>query len=172
MRSSLRMAGLPRRAVRQFGPALCRDQLRPAPVELAMVALAHAKLAGPAAELRVKALVPEAHLRVERHLPGHDAATGAGAFLPIVHVVLLEGAGRAEASHPGQPDRVLDVSRGGLVDEHPRPDLGLVGAARVPDAEGPRGGAQQREVREDGADDRINEARAGAEAVLHFRADL
>src|SRR5713101_2085452 len=160
MRSSLRMASLPRRAVRQFGPALGRDQLCPAPVELTMVALAHAILAGPAAELRVEALVAEAHLRVERHLPRHHAATGAGAFLPIVHVVLLEGARGAEAPHPGQPDRVLDMGRGGLVDEHPGPDLSLVRAARVPDAKGPRGGTQQREIRENGADDRVDQLRA------------
>src|SRR6266566_7591493 len=99
------MAGLLSRAVRQFGPVLGRDQLGPAPVELAVVALAHAILAGNAAELWIKALVPEPHLRVERHLPRHHAATGAGAFLPIVHVVLLEGARRTEAPHPGEPDR-------------------------------------------------------------------
>src|SRR5579864_8035288 len=130
------MARLPRRAVREVGPALCRDQIGPAAIELAMVRFAHAIFTGPAAERRIEALVPEPHLGVERHLPRHHAAAGAGAFLPIVHVVLLEGAGRAEAAHSGEADRFLDMRRGSLVDEHPRPDLGLVGAARMPDAKG------------------------------------
>src|SRR5947207_6632848 len=121
------MAWLPGRAIRQIGPALRRDQLCPAAIELAMVALAHPIFAGPAAEFRVKALVTEPHLGVERHLPRHHAAAGAGAFLPIVHVVLFEGTRGAEAPHPGDPDRLLDMRRGGLVDEHPRPDFGLVG---------------------------------------------
>src|SRR6516162_11696810 len=88
-------------AARHFGPALGLHQLRPAAIELAMIALAHAEIAGPGVETLVKALVPQTHLRVNRHAPRHHPATSAGAFLPIVHVVLLEGAGRAEAAHPG-----------------------------------------------------------------------
>src|SRR5580765_3030081 len=100
MTSSLRMVtlrmrcsplGLPRRATRQLGPVRRRHQLRPAPIETPVVALAHAKLAGPGPELRIEPLVTEAHLRVERHAARHHAAAGLGAFLPIVHVVLLEG---------------------------------------------------------------------------------
>src|SRR5437763_15529561 len=72
-----------------------RHQLGPAAVERAVIALAEARIAGPGAEPFVEALAAQAHLRVERHPAGDDAATGLRAFLPIVHVVLLEGAGRA-----------------------------------------------------------------------------
>src|SRR6516162_6135242 len=106
-------------AARHFGPALGCHQLRPAPVELTVVALAHAEVAGPGVETLVKALVSQTHLRVNRHAPRDDAATSAGAFLPIVHVVLLESAGRAEAAHAGQPHRFLDVRRCGLIDIDP-----------------------------------------------------
>src|SRR5271154_6388322 len=114
---------------------------------MAVVVLAVAILAGPGAERRIEAVVTEPHLRVQRHAPGHDAATGARAFLPIVHVVLLKGARRAEAAHAGKTDRLLDLRRRRLVDVDPRPHLGLVRTARVPDAEGARGRAQQREIR-------------------------
>src|SRR6516225_241508 len=87
-------------AVRHLGPALGLHQLGPATIELAMVALAHAEVACPALEVLVEALVPQTHLRVHRHAPRDDAAASAGALLPVVHVVLFEGAGRAEAPHP------------------------------------------------------------------------
>src|SRR6202035_1758059 len=99
------MAGSrPSIAARHLGPAVGPHQLRPAAIELAVVALAHAEVAGPAFEIFVEALVPQTHLRVDGHAPRDDAAAGAGTFLPIVHVVLLEGAGRAETPHPAQPD--------------------------------------------------------------------
>src|SRR6516225_4300634 len=106
-------------AARHFGPALGLHQLRPAAVELTVVALAHAKIAGPGVEALVKALVPKPHLRVNRHAPRHHPATSAGAFLPIVHVVLLKRARRAEAAHPGSPHRFLDVPRRRLIDIDP-----------------------------------------------------
>src|SRR5712692_11542756 len=80
-------------------PALGRHELSPAPVELPMVALAHAEVAGPGLEILVEPLVPEPHLGVQGHSPRHHSTTGAGALLPVVHVVLLEGARGAEASH-------------------------------------------------------------------------
>src|SRR5216683_2427256 len=122
-------------AIRQRGPVVGGHHLRPAPVELAMVALTHAPVAGPAVEAVVEPLMPDAHLGIERHAPRHDPLTGAGAFLPIVHVVLLEGARRAEAPDPGQADGLLDMRRRRLVGIDPGPDLGLVGSARLPDAE-------------------------------------
>src|SRR5712671_2480671 len=143
-------------AVRYPGPAVGGQQSRPAAIELAMVALADAVVAGPGVEAFVKALVPHAHLRVDRHASCHDAAAGLGAFLPIVHVVLLERAGGAEAAHAGMPDRLLDLRRCRLVDKDPGPHLGLVRPARLPDAEGARGRAQQREVWEHRADDRVD----------------
>src|SRR5215831_21105840 len=79
-------------------PPVGRHQLRPAPVELPVIALAHAKIAGPGLELLVEALVPQTHLRVHRQSLRDDTATGAGAFLPVVHVVLFEGAGRTDVS--------------------------------------------------------------------------
>src|SRR5215510_6076177 len=50
-------------------PALRRHELRPAPIELPMVALAHAEVARPGLQLRVEALVPQAHLRVQGQAP-------------------------------------------------------------------------------------------------------
>ena len=71
-------------------------------------------------------------------------------------IPVLETAGRAEPPNTGQPDRLLDVRRGGLVDVDPRPDLGLVATARMPDAKGARAGAEQGEVGKQGADDRAD----------------
>src|SRR6267154_2300771 len=83
-------------------PAVGGEQLRPAAIEPAMVALADAMVAGPGVEASVEVFVTHAHLRVDRHAARHDPAAGLGAFLPIVHIVLLEGAGRAEAAYPGE----------------------------------------------------------------------
>src|SRR6516225_4882602 len=91
---------------RHLSPAVGLHQLRPPPIKLPMIAFADAKVAGPSIEVLAKALVPEAHLRVRRHPPRSEAPTGAGAFLPVVHVVLLEGAGRAEPPHSGQAQRL------------------------------------------------------------------
>src|SRR6516162_3197556 len=126
-----------------------------------MVALAHAEIAGPGVETLVKALVPKPHLRVNRHAPRNHPATSAGAFLPVVHVVLLESARRAEAAHPGQAQRLLDVRWCSLVGVDPGPHLRLVRAARVPDAEGPRGGAKHRKIGEGSPDNRIDTGRTG-----------
>src|SRR5215472_5906423 len=159
-------------AARHRGPALGRHQLRPAPIELAVIALAHAEIAGPGLEVRVETLVAQAHLRVHRQSPRDDAATGAGAFLPVVHVVLLEGTGGAEASYSGQPDRLLDVRWCRPVSESPRPHLGVVGAARMPDAECAGSRAEHRKIGEGRADDRVDPLRAGPEPLLDLRADL
>src|ERR1700730_6508229 len=109
---------------------------------MAMVVLAHAGFASPGAECRIEAVVPEPHLRVEWHAARHDAATGTGTFLPIVHVVLLKRSRRAESAHPGQADLFFDVGRCGFVDKYPRPYFGLVRPTRVPDPEGARSRAQ------------------------------
>src|SRR5262245_27456952 len=119
-------------AVRQVAPAGSVHQLRPAAVERPMVALAEAGIADRGAEGGIEALVPEPHLVVDRHAPGHDAAAGLRAFLPIIHIVLLEGSGGAETAHPRQPERLLYFRRRGFVDKHPRPDLGLLRTARMP----------------------------------------
>src|SRR5215472_11739601 len=108
-------------------------------VELAVITLAHAEVADPGLQRVVVALAAEPHLGVESQPPRHRSAAGLGAFLPIVHVVLLERAGRAEAAHPGETDRLLDMRRRGLVDIDPRPHLGLVRTARMPDPERARG---------------------------------
>src|SRR6516162_9986786 len=98
-------------------PAFCCHQLGPAAVELPMIAFAKAGIAGPGAERWIKALVPEPHLIVYRQTPRGNATTGLGAFLPVVHVVLLKGAGRAEAANPGEAERFLDIARRSLVDK-------------------------------------------------------
>src|SRR5690349_3618052 len=101
--SALRMAPLRRRAVR----ALPRHQLGPAPVEAAVVRLAVAIVAGDGGEIRVEPLAAAAHLVIQRMTAGDDAAPGLGAALPVVHVVLLEGAAGAEHAGAGEADRLL-----------------------------------------------------------------
>src|SRR5438105_14467022 len=133
-------------AIRQRGPVVGSHHLRPAPIELPVVALAHAPVAGPAVEAVVEALVPEAHLGIERHAAGHDALAGAGAFLPIVPVVLLEGAGRAEAYDSGHADRFLDMRRRRLVGIDAGTDSGFAEHARQPDPERARGPPQHQDL--------------------------
>src|SRR5438132_3795152 len=113
-----------------------------------MVAFAVAVIAGQRSEILVEALMPQAHLVTERIAPGDDTSSGLGAALPVVHIVLLEGARRPEHPHPRQPNGLLDLGRGGLVGEDPSPDLGLVGPPRVPDAKRTRRRPQHRKVRE------------------------
>src|ERR1700724_2169549 len=86
-------------AVRHPGTAVGGERLRPAAVKLAGVALAEAVIPRPGAERRIEACAAEPHLVVDRHAARCDAAAGLGALLPIVHVVLLEGAGRTETAH-------------------------------------------------------------------------
>ena len=75
-------------AARHLGPALGRHQLHPALIELRMIALAHAEIADPGIEVLIEALMSEPHLRVQERSPRHHSATGAGAFLPVVHIRL------------------------------------------------------------------------------------
>src|SRR5215469_12766188 len=159
-------------AARYLSPAVGPHQLGPAAVELAMITFAHAEIAGPGIEVRIEAFVPQTHLRVHGHAPRDHTAAGAGALLPVVHIVLLESAGGAEAPHTGQSHRFLDVRRRRFVDVDPRPHLGLVRTARVPDAECAGGGAEHRKIREGRADDRVDPTRAGPETLLDLRADL
>src|ERR1044071_5821854 len=97
-----------------------------------MVRLAVAVFAGHRLEVRIEAFVSEAHAVVQRIAPRDDAAPGLGAALPIVHVVLLEGAAGAEHAYPREAYRLLHLGRSRLVGIGPGPDLGLVGAARMP----------------------------------------
>src|SRR5207253_1263790 len=111
----------------------------------AVVRLTVAVVAGDRAELRVELLAAEAHRVIQRVAPRHRAAAGLGTALPIVHVVLLEGAAGAEDAGAGEADRVLDLLWRGLVGVDPGPDLRLVGAARMPDPQGARGWPQDRQ---------------------------
>src|SRR5713101_4416029 len=140
-------------------PALGRHELGPAPVELPMVALAHAEVAGPGLEIRVEALMAQPHLCVQRVPAGDHPTTGARALLPVVHVVLFESPRGAKAPHPSQPYGFLDLWRRSSVRVDPRPDLGLIRPPWVPDTEGAGGGAEQGEVREHRAHDGVDEAR-------------
>src|SRR5438046_907227 len=81
---------------RGFRPALGFHQLGPAAIEPAVVALAVAIVAGPGVQRLVEAFAAEAHLVIQILAPGDRTARCLGAALPIVHVVLLEGARRAE----------------------------------------------------------------------------
>ena len=67
-------------------------ELDPALVEVPMVAFAQAIFTGPGAELLVVSFVPEPHLIVQWVAPRHHPPAGLGTCLPVVHVVLLEGA--------------------------------------------------------------------------------
>src|SRR5215510_9327793 len=116
-------------------PGLGCHQLRPAPIELPMVALTEAGVAGPGLEVLAVTLMAQPHLQIQRIAPGDDPAAGAGTLLPVVHVVLLEGARRAKGPYPRQPHGLLDLRRGCCIHINPGPELNLVGAPRVPDAE-------------------------------------
>src|SRR5215469_11638255 len=166
---SLRMTSF---SVWQVTPARGVHQRRPAAVKFPVVALAEAGVAGPGAERAVEALMPAAHLIVDRQAPRHDAAAGLRAFLPIVHIVLFEGSGWTEPTHAGEPERILHCRRRSLVDKHPRPDLGLLRAAWMPYAQCARGPPQQREIREHRADDRVDEGRARAQPLVDLGPDL
>src|SRR6516225_3817058 len=103
--------------------------------------------------------------------PCDGATAGLDTALPIVHVILLEGAGGTENTCPGEPDRLLDLRGCSLVGIDPGPDFGLFGPARMPHAEGPRSRPQHREVGKDRADDRLHATKARAETRRHFRQD-
>src|ERR1700746_512172 len=133
---------------RYFRPALGPHQLRPTAIELTMVAFAHTEITGPSVETLVEPLMPQSHLGVDGKLPRHHATTGLRALLPVVHIVLFEGARRAETPYAGQPYRLLDVGRRRLIGIDPRPHRGLFGTPRLPHPEGARGRAQHREIRE------------------------
>src|SRR6266851_4811482 len=152
-------------------PALGRHELRPALVELPMVALAKAVVAGPGLEVLVVALMAQPHLHIQRIAPGDDPAAGAGTLLPVVHVILLKGARRAEAPHPSQPHGLLDLGRGRFIHIDPGPELDLVGSPWVPDAERARGRAEERKVGKHRADDGINHTVSETQARLHLQAD-
>ena len=101
-----------------------------------MVALAEAGVAGPGLQVFVEPLVPQSHLHVEFNPPGNDPPAGLGAFLPMVHVVLLEGARRAEALDGVLAYRLPDFGKGCFVHVAPRPYFDLVRASRVPNTKG------------------------------------
>src|ERR1051325_196155 len=123
---------LPLTSRSQVGPARARQQAGPVAVKGAVVAFAVAIVAGEAAEIPVEALAPQPHPVAQAERPRHHAARGLCAALPVVHVVLLEGAGGAEYPHAGETNGFLDLGRRRLVGVDPSPDLGLLGAARVP----------------------------------------
>src|SRR5262249_23746135 len=88
----------------EIGPVVGRHQPSPTPVDPPVVDFAVAIVPGPGFQIFVEMLVAQAHLVAEEVAPGHRAPSGLGATLPIVHVVLLECAGRAKHPHPGQPN--------------------------------------------------------------------
>src|SRR5215831_17896370 len=73
-----------------IGPAVGGHELRPTLVEASWVEFTEAGIARPGSQVVVEALVPHAHLVVERIAPCHDALAGACTLLPILHVVLLK----------------------------------------------------------------------------------
>src|SRR4051812_19377974 len=105
------MFRFPRGRAFQRVPVGRLHQVGPSLVELAMIAFAEAIVADPGAECRIEPFVTKPHPVVERHAPRHHAATRLGAFLPVVHVILLERAGWTEATDSRLADRSLDLRR-------------------------------------------------------------
>src|SRR5207249_8546369 len=87
---------------RDLGQAVGCHELRPAPVEPAVVAFAVTVVARPGAAILIEVLVAQPHLVIEQGAPGHRASRGLCAPLPIIHVVLLKGAARAKHACSGK----------------------------------------------------------------------
>src|SRR5205823_2388124 len=81
-------------------------QLQPALIEVAMIVFAAAPVAGPAPHLFVEAVVPQPHSGIQHDALCHLAAGAACAFLPVVHVVLLEYARWTEHQDARQAERI------------------------------------------------------------------
>src|SRR5215469_7811907 len=148
-----------------------RHQLRPAPVKSAMVRLTVPVVAGYGSALRVEFFAPEAHLVTQRIAPRDNAAPGLRAALPIVHVVLLERSARAKYAGASEPYGLFHLRRRRLVGVNKCPALGLLGAARMPHADRPRGWPQHREIGEHRSRHRLAEARSRSEALRQIRLD-
>src|SRR5215469_12648594 len=102
----LPVVGLTSISLSDTRPTIGRHQLCPAPIEASMVDFTVTVVTGPSLQLFVESLVPETHLVTEKTAPGYHTSAGLRAALPIVHVVLLERAGRTEAPHASQSDRL------------------------------------------------------------------
>src|SRR5262245_59705742 len=98
-----------------------------------MVALAHAEIADPGLKALVESLMAQPHLRIQGIASGNRAAACARALLPVVHIVLLKSARGTEASDASQTHGCFHLRGGGLIDIDPRPHLGFLRSARVPD---------------------------------------
>src|ERR1700752_4025978 len=96
----------------ELRPAVDRHESRPAPIELPMIALAHAEIAGPGLQVLVESLMPQPHLCVQGITPRNRPAAGARALLPVIHVVLLKGPRGTEASDARQSHGVLHLRWG------------------------------------------------------------
>src|SRR5215831_681914 len=129
-------------------------------------------VSGPSPDVLVEAFVSSSHRIVQLVAPGHHPPAGLGALLPVVHVVLFEGACGAETPQTGQAEGFLHRHRGRLVDVDPGPDFYLVRVLWVPDPEGVGRGAEEGEVREQRADDGVDQATTGSETPRNLRADL
>ena len=98
-------------------PTCLGHEFGPATVEVALAYFAYGKITGPSSQVFVEPLPAHAHLIVQVQPAGNYSAAGLGAGLPVVHVVLLKVARRAEAAHRGQAQRVLDLLGCSLVHE-------------------------------------------------------
>ena len=109
---------------------------------------------------------------VQGMAPGYHPAASPRALLPVVHVVLFEGPRGAEALDASQSHRFFHRGWGDLIDIDPRPHLGFLGSARVPDTEGPRGGAEEGKVGKYCANDGINQVDPRPQSLFDLWADL
>src|SRR6516164_9487241 len=90
-------------------PAFGGHQLRPAAVKAAMIAFTVTVVAGHCSKVLLETLATEAHLVIQRITASDHAASGLGAALPVVHVVLLKGPRRAENARASQAERLFDL---------------------------------------------------------------
>ena len=99
--------------------------------------------------------MPQPHLVVQHLAAGNGAAAGLGAFLPVVHIILLKSSRRTEPANGGEPDLLFHLRRRGPVGESPRPDLDLARPFGVPDAKGAGAAPHDGKVGKDSANNRV-----------------
>src|SRR5262245_8569428 len=134
--------------VGELGPRLAGHEVGPAPVEPPGGLLTEDVVGAPGEVAEVGAGVPEAHPGVERVAARDAAAKDLLDLVPVLAVVLLEEARRAEGPQDVDAERLLDLRRRRCRNRSPRPDLDLAGPAWLPHAHGAV--REIREVREHG----------------------
>src|SRR5262245_11748932 len=103
-------------SARPLAVAVLGEELEPTAVAAPPVHLA-VDVGDPAGKIRIDPLLAHAHLQIAPALPRDVAARGGGALAPVLSILLLEHCTRTEIAERRQPERLLDVGWGRLVDE-------------------------------------------------------